>query len=344
MKKSIVILLHIGFWLSYLFLIIVMLGIYFQESEEIESRILNAFQVILLFVLIPSAISFYLFHLVLFPKYLQKKKYWLSALYGILISLGSAGIGYTLMEFFGPTCEEEDGWNLFMSMILFGGIISLISGIVGLVIKGFITWFEEMKLKEALQQKNHQMEMALVKAQLDPHFLFNTINNIDILILKNANKASNYLNKLSDIMRFMLFETKTEKILLSQEIEYIEKYIELQKIRTANSSYVNFAVSGNAAAKKIAPMAFIPFIENAFKHTTNKKIENAIDINILIEEENIKLICENKFDPNRKSNQESNGLGNDLIEKRLQLMYPEKHRLDISNQNNLYSVFLTINN
>ena len=145
-------------------------------------------------------------------------------------------------------------------------------------------------------------------------------------------------------MRFMLFETKTEKILLSQEIEYIEKYIELQKIRTANSSYVNFSVSGNAAAKKIAPMAFIPFVENAFKHTTNKKIENAIDINIMIEEENIKLICENKFDPNRKTKQESNGLGNDLIEKRLQLIYPQKHRLDISNQNNLYSVFLTINN
>ena len=87
---------------------------------------------------------------------------------------------------------------------------------------------------------------------MDPHFLFNTINNIDVLILKNATKASNYLNKLSDIMRFMLFETKTDKILLSKEIEYIDKYIALQKIRTANSNYVNFRVKGIPNGKTIA--------------------------------------------------------------------------------------------
>ncbi len=237
--------------------------------------------------------------------------------------------------------------------------IILVCGIIALVIKGFITWFGEIKLKEALKQKNHEMELALVKSQLDPHFLFNTINNIDVLILKNATKASNYLNKLSDIMRFMLFETKTDKILLSTEIEYIEKYIELQKIRTANSSYVSFSVTGAPDGKTIAPMVFIPFIENAFKHTTNKKLENAITINILIEKESIKLVSENKFDPNRNlqpaskprpadhrsdgpARQGNNGLGNDLIQKRLKLIYPERHTLEIANQNGRYSVFLTI--
>ena len=157
--------------------------------------------------------------------------------------------------------------------------------------------------------------MALVKAQLDPHFLFNTINNIDVLILKNATKASEYLNKLSDIMRFMLFETKPTSIKLAKEVEYIEKYIELQKIRTANTRYVNFAIDGNPDERMIAPMVFIPFIENAFKHVTNKKLENAININIRIEDTFVQLACENKFDRHRKVQNGSNGLGNDLIKK-----------------------------
>ncbi|MBL4706934.1 MAG: histidine kinase, partial [Flavobacteriales bacterium] len=184
--------------------------------------------------------------------------------------------------------------------------------------------------------------MALVKSQLDSHFLFNTINNIDVLIIKNAEEASDYLNKLSDIMRFMLFETKTEEIDLNKEIEYIEKYIELQKIRTSNSNYINYSVAGTPKDRSIAPMIFIPFIENAFKHTTNKKLKNAIDITIMIGQNFVRLECINKIDPNRKLTQESNGLGNELIKKRLNLIYPEQHNLEVSNQNNVYSVFLTI--
>ena len=222
--------------------------------------------------------------------------------------------------------------------------IATITGIPALVVKGFITWFDEIKLKETLQQKNHEIEMALIKSQLDPHFLFNTLNNIDVLILKDATEASNYLNKLSDILRFMLYETKTDEILLRKEIEYIEKYIELQKIRTANANYVRFLVEGNPANITIAPMVFIPFIENAFKHSTNKKIDNAINVQLFITKENILFVCENKFDSNRKVVQESNGLGNDLIQKRLHLIYPDRHQLEIDKKTTLYSVKLTIKN
>ena len=191
-------------------------------------------------------------------------------------------------------------------------------------------------------QKNYEMEMALVKSQLDPHFLFNTLNNIDVLILKNAIEASNYLNKLSDIMRFMLFETKTDEIELSKEIEYIEKYIALQKIRTANANYVKFIVAGSPKGKSIAPMIFLPFIENAFKHTGNKKLEDAIIIEMTIENETIQFECQNKFNPNRLKKPQSNGLGNQLIEKRLNLIYPEKHSLEIKKEKEQYSVSLLI--
>ena len=222
--------------------------------------------------------------------------------------------------------------------------IGSICGMVALVIKGFITWFNEIKLKEALKEKNHEMELALIKSKLDPHLLFNTINNIDALIIKDAVEASNYLNKLSDIMRFMLYETMAEKILLSQEIEYIEKYIALQKIRTANEHYVHFSVTGIIGNKMIAPMVFIPFIENAFKHTNNKKLENAIAVHIIIGNKTIQLVCENKFDSKPAIRQPDSGLGNELIQKRLQLIYPEKHVLEVNKTNELYTVNLTITN
>ena len=215
---------------------------------------------------------------------------------------------------------------------------------MALGIQGFVTWLYEIRLKEQLRAKNHEMEMALVKSQLDPHLLFNTINNIDALILKDAVMASNYLNQLSGIMRFILYETKTEQILLHKEVEYLEKYISLQKIRTSNLHYVNFSVTGVMGNRLIAPMVFIPFIENAFKHTNNKKIKNAITIDIEINEHSIRLVCANKFDPRPSARQPDSGLGDELIKKRLELLYKGKHNLRVEKTNELYTIDLTIPN
>jgi LytS/YehU family sensor histidine kinase len=143
-------------------------------------------------------------------------------------------------------------------------------------------------------------------------------------------------------MRFILYETKGDKILLSKEIEYIDKYIALQKIRTANELYVHLTVNGSTGSKTIAPMVFIPFIENAFKHANNKKIENAISVHIIIHEETVQLVCENKFDSKLKTQHPVGGLGNELIEKRLNLLYAGKHRLEVNRTADLYSIQLTI--
>ena len=186
------------------------------------------------------------------------------------------------------------------------------------------------------------MELELIKSQINPHFLFNTINNIDVLIAKDAARASAYLNKLSDIMRFMLYETKTEKITLDKELTYIEKYIDLQKIRTSNMNYVNYYVVGDSSNLMIAPMLFIPFIENAFKHTENKKVENAINIKIIIEKEMIIFDCENYYTKETQVKPDQSGLGNELIQKRLTLLYPNKHTLEIINKNNTYKVKLVL--
>ncbi len=354
MKKSFIVLLHIGFWACYFILIVIMLSVYYRSSmyaSTPNSRMLIAFQNILLFAFIPSFISFYLYYFVLFPKYLQQKKFLHSIFVGLLISLVAAVIAYMLHRYLIETGHVTDmdkggknGRSTAPRVIMVMTGIGAVCGVVALVVKGFITWFNEIKLKQALKEKNHEMEMALIKSKLDPHLLFNTINNIDALIIKDAVEASDYLNKLSDIMRFMLYETMADTILLSQEIEYIEKYIALQKIRTANVNYVHFSVAGNVGNKMIAPMIFIPFIENAFKHTNNKKLENAITVKMFITAENIQLVCENKFDSKPKVHEANSGLGNELIQKRLQLIYPGKHILTVQKTTELYTVNLTISN
>lgn len=354
MKRSFMVLLHVGFWLCYFILVAIVLAVYYRTNVNAVNqvaRIMNALKTLLLFAFLPSVISYSLYYAILFPKYLQQKKYLLSLVWGLLISAGAAIVAYVLLRYFIETGRITDmdnggknGRSTAVRVIIIMTIIGMICGIVAFVIRGFVSWFNEMKMKELLREKNYEMEMALVKSQLDPHLLFNTINNIDALILRDAVTASDYLNKLSDIMRFILYETKTDKILLSREVEYIEKYIDLQKIRTANPNYVDFKVSGSAAGKYIAPMVLIPFMENAFKHTNNKKLEHAIRIHIVITDGTTQLLCENKTDLKIKAAQEDGGLGNLLIEKRLNLIYPGTHRLEIAKTNENYKINLSIPN
>lgn len=362
MKKSIVVLLHLGVWLIYFLMVAIVLAVYSRTDMNAinpMARTMNAFKNIFLFAFIPSVVCFYVYYFLLFRRYIQQRKYIQALIAGVGVSVMVAVTGYILHRYFIETGQVADmdeggrkGRSTALSTIIVMTIIGMICGIVGWIIKGFVSWLNEMKLKEALKEKNHAMELALVKLQLDPHLLFNTINNIDSLIITDTVAASEYLNKLSDIMRFILYETKTDKILLAKELEYIEKYIDLQKIRTSNQNYVQLTISGQAGNKHIAPMVFIPFIENAFKHTSNKKLENAITVSIVIGNETIQLICENKIDARQKTKQPINtnsiggnsfgGLGNGLIEKRLQLIYNNRHTLAIHKTDDLYSINLNI--
>ncbi len=354
MKKYFAVILNIGFWICYFILIGILIALYNKSSPptgDHVARMVNAFKNLFLFAILPSAATYVLYYFLLFPKYLQQRKFLLSLVFGIGIAFGSAIISYILHRYLIETGRVLDmdeagknGRSTAIRVIMIMTFIDLITGVIALGIKGFATWVSEIRLKELLKEKNYEMEMALVKSQLDPHLLFNTINNIDALILKDAVKASNYLNKLSGIMRFILYETKTELILLHKEVEYLEKYIALQKIRTANQNYVNFSVTGVMGNKMIAPMVFIPFVENAFKHTNNKKIENAITIDIFVNDGNIRLVCANKFDSGVKIQQPDSGLGNELIKRRLELLYKGKHSLRVEKTNELYTIDLMIPN
>ena len=345
MKKPLIALLHIGYW--FVFLLLSMMMTYaLSGNEDLSNDVTEEVLAAALFfiVLLPAIITFYTFYLILFPRYFRQKKIGIAFLLGIAVAIGTTLFGFGFMSgVLYPNCAADMNVPEAVTFIIIASCFNLVSGIIAFVIKGFSTWFEEVKLKEALQDKNHAMELALVKSQLDPHFLFNTINNIDVLILKDAEEASDYLNRLSDIMRFMLYETKTEEIPLSKEVDYIRKYIDLQKIRTANQTYVDFQLSGDLSGRKIAPMVFIPFIENAFKHTLNKKTADAIRILISVEKDKIHMSCINRIEQHRRIKTGEGGLGNDLIRKRLKLLYPDRHQLDTEQTEEAYQVQLTIN-
>jgi two-component system LytT family sensor kinase len=342
MKKSMIFLIQAIFWMVFACLLFIILAAA-TNGFTAGPPLGRIAKIGISFIVVPSMVSFYLFHYFLFPRFITKRKIAASFLVGMGIAVFASLVGALTMTI---TVDKyimiSGGIPTFFDKIAFMTVINALVGLLSIGIKGFTTWFGELKLKEALLEKNHEMELQLVKSQLDPHFLFNTINNIDVLILKDAALASNYLNKLSDILRFMLFETKTDKIPLETEIEYIEKYIALQKIRTSNEQFVQFTVSGNPAKQQIVPLVFIPFIENAFKHVSNKKAENAINIQLQIDADKILFTCENKTGNQFSSTNKNSGLGNELIKKRLDLIYPETHHLKLENKEDKYVVKLSI--
>ena len=271
MKKSVVVALHAGCWLYYLAYSSGMAGaIVGFANENFLARVLSG--------MVFGLLYFYIFYLYLFPKFLAKRKIRQFVLWSLVLGLLATPLSL-LMQYFTDTpspdisrLEKSDDHPvaIFVTWILtflVGSIMAVVNGMFGAMLRGFITWYKEIHLREVLMRKNVQTELSLLKAQLNPHFLFNTLNNIDVLIEQNAQRASTYLKKLSDILRFMLYDTREEKIPLVQELEYIRKFIDLQNIRTANEEFVSYEVRGEPEGLYIAPMVFIPFIENAFKHT-----------------------------------------------------------------------------
>jgi two-component system, LytTR family, sensor kinase len=343
MKKSFVVLLHCGYWLLYLLLLAVIFAIADTQLRKTPSaNFLNLFPVILLCV-VPNLISFYAFYFLLFTKFLYRQKFAALIIFGALVCLFSALSGCLIsLIFFGFEQTIFNDAREFLTLLTSFFAIAAIHGVIALVIRGFINWSDEIRLKEELADKNHEMELALIKSQLNPHFLFNTINNIDVLITKDATRASAYLNKLSGILRYLLYEAKTEQIALAEEIGYIEKYLELQRIRTTNQNYVTLKITGAPHNLKIAPMIFFPFIENAFKHTENNKNANEIVIEIAIETDRIKFTCKNTYQNNANAKEQFGGLGNELIGKRLMLLYPERYSLETGDYDGVYKVKLSL--
>ncbi len=229
---------------------------------------------------VDSGISMFLF-LVLFyvsywfflPKYLLKKEYKSFFLRLLLIPVIYFCCFHGLQYYYETIRGLEfrafqiHNWSTF----LFNGFIYIF---FATIVRVFVQWFQDAQDKLELEKQNFKSEISLLKNQLNPHFLFNTLNNIDSLIIEQSPNASPALNKLSEIMRYMVYDSEKEWVPLSDELTYIESYVELQKMRMVNANIIQYEVSGEVQNKHIAPMLFISFVENAFKHTSLKDKNN----------------------------------------------------------------------
>ncbi|MDL2223762.1 sensor histidine kinase [Bacteroidales bacterium OttesenSCG-928-M06] len=200
-----------------------------------------------------------------------------------------------------------------------------------------------IKRTKELEEQNEKSELALLKNQLNPHFLFNTLNNIDRLIKSNPDRASHSLLEMSDMMRYMIYETNTEKVSLNNELQYIRNYLDLQKLQYSNNYMVDFSVQGDTSTIKVAPMLFIPFIENAFKHTTDKSSRHPIRLSFEIKGTRIAFTAINVAERSKIiSKDSSSGIGLETVRRRLEIIYPNKYTLAIDEKNDLFCVSLIL--
>lgn len=200
--------------------------------------------------------------------------------------------------------------------------------------------FEQWKWVQNLKAEKAKTELSLLRTQINPHFFFNTLNNLYALTVKNSKQAPEVILKLSDMMRYTIYEGEKEVVTLLDEINYLENYIELHKIRYKKSVEITFDHDIDTSLK-IAPLLYIILLENAFKHGVETLAENAFIHMSLYEKGNfIHFEIENNFDPNEIK--ESNGIGLQNLKRRLSLLYKDKHDLLIESRNNSYKTTLKI--
>jgi hypothetical protein len=203
-------------------------------------------------------------------------------------------------------------------------------------------WFLAEETRQEISKQQLQTELSLLKSQVNPHFLFNTLNSIYSLAVTNSDKTPDAVMKLSRIMRYTLEESQNDEVPLADEIEFIRSYIDLQQMRLTNIVSVSFTTEGTTDGVIIAPLLFIPFIENAFKYGISTHHPSAITIHLQVVNGHVIFTCVNDLVP-VVHKQDSTGTGIVNTRRRLELLYPAKHILTIEPNTSQYKVLLTIN-
>ncbi len=212
--------------------------------------------------------------------------------------------------------------------------------IVGGLFRVFFDWIEQSEIRDNIEKQSLKSELALLKYQINPHFLFNSLNNIDSLIQEDSQNASLALNRLSELMRYMMHDPEHDKVPLSKEVEYIRNYVSLQKLRIKNVQNIDFEVLGDIENISIAPMIFISFVENAFKHSSLRSEKTKISIRFSVLNSLVEFYCTNNLSTEMIKKDEASGIGLNLIKKRLELIYPKNYQLDIDESDKNFSVSL----
>jgi len=326
-RKYLSLILQAGYWALYESLCIFLLYLSHSESLDLVSddQYTN-----LLLLNIAAVPVFYVVYLFAFTRYMPVKR--IGAFFKSILLLSLAGgvlsttvvnvLFYSAMSIFPGT-----GVN---AVLLCGySICALINAIAAAAMKSFFYWWNDMRAKEILTRRNLESELNTLKAQLQPHFLFNTLNNIDVLIGMDPQKASSYLRQLSRTLRYVLYSGRKEIIALEDEISFLQDYVMLQRIRKEDTSWVDFEVSGSAEGVALPPLLFQPYIENAFKYVSSTDGEPKVKILLEVENNCVRFQCENSCAGEKVAVAEQQGIGLNLAAQRLALLYPTNHRLEV---------------
>jgi two-component system LytT family sensor kinase len=223
---------------------------------------------------------------------------------------------------------------------------NLVVMVISTVLRVIMDWWRYQNEKQVLLTQTIQSELRFLKSQINPHFLFNTLNNLYALTLKKSDKAPEIVLKLSEIMRYMLYECNERRVPLSREIHYIYNYLDLERLRQPKDADIRFEVEGHVSEQMVAPLLFVPFLENSFKHGLNHAVGGGgfVRLKLSTSGEDLEFFIENsKVDQLPKQNHaRSGGIGLVNVRQRLQIIYPENHDLEIIDEPNRYAVTLRL--
>jgi two-component system, LytTR family, sensor kinase len=331
--------------IKYIHLFVWLFAIFANLPYANHGQDLTAQQIITyLFAFLYLMLVFYLFYLVLVPVFLEKRN--MAMFFGVafLTVLAMPFFGYTLLFliraiFDGTFHNFYHGYSVGMHMS--GYFPVLIAAVFGSFFKVIINWFSALGQKSELDRQKSAIELELLKSRLNPHFLFNTLNNIDELIRKDPEKASGELIRLSDMMRYLTYDTASERVELGREAEHLRNFIELHRIRIKDPDTIEFETSGDLTCV-IAPALFLPLAENAFKFVRFRSSRPAIRIVLSSASGIITFEAWNSYEKNGEEKSEYSGQGISSLRRRLELTYPGRYRFETEAGESVYHIKLTI--
>lgn len=329
---------HILFWIaSYVFLVN-----FFSTSNRVEK--IDYIYTGLFHVSLVTAV--YLNIWILIPRVLQKGKYLVYFL--CLLALIYTGAQFNQLTFNHLVDLVLPGYY-FISFYDIGDILKFVFVYVALtsllkLSKGWFLLTRAEKQIMQINQKKVESELQALKSQINPHFLFNSLNNIYSLSMTESGKAPAAILKLSDLMRYMLYDSNEEKVSLKQEIAFLENYIELQRLRSDRNAKIDYSKEGSPGGLKIAPLLLLPLVENSFKHGIKGDPDGGyVRINMDIRESKLELSLENnKGKVDEVEELKNSGIGLANVKRRLELLYPKQSMLDIHDSGSDFIVKLKL--
>lgn len=328
---------HTIFWVV-AFMLRVLVHLYYIDIDKLEpSVILNMANNHI------AQMGLVYFHLLfLVPRFLQKRQ-GLKYLLFILPSMAAAiGLKLLLNKAIGM------GYSGHYHEILQFVILSLVYGAILTAMKffqdGMLRQELEYQLKEAEGEKL-SAELKSLKAQIHPHFLFNTLNNIYSLSVSNSKHTSDYILMLSELMSYVLHESVSKFVPVEKELHFIENFIALEKLRLPDNNDVDYTIVNNTEHFKIAPLLMVPLVENAFKHGSklqNLKFRMNVSISTSGEKSSFEFFCQNAVDDEEAPLAEKSGIGLKNLKQRLKRIYPNQYTLETERTNGMYKVHLSI--